>query len=516
MQQKSFGGTEGEVLIVNFTDWIPRAKLDGVLSKAFAVRGCIPIVLTSRACTWSQRYLRACGVEKFLFLEDLLSCVPEGSVQRDVEDLLSRGTSFRDLFPMMWEGVDVGRHILSTVLQHRRQGSFTPDDPQVYALLRKLLTTSLRVALAVARLFDEKHPRAVLFFERGYTPYGELFDIALRRSIDVIQCHHAQRSDLVVLKRYTVANRHKHCFSLGAVSWERVKAMPWTREQEDAFMDELKKSYEGGTWFNRKFLLEGKKLKSPEEVRVQLHLNPNKKTAVIFSHVLWDATFFFGESLFPDYEQWLVATVRVACENRAVNWVVKLHPDYVWKMKTMGASASPRDVIALEANIGELPSHIQIVPPDTDISTYSFFPITDYCITVRGTIGIEAPCFGIPVFTAGTGRYSGLGFTNDSMSQEEYLEKMRHIQNFPPLSNEERAIARRHAYALFHLRPLPFTSCEIVPKGSGSFEQEAVIRLHSLKNLEQAEDLQIFTSWVLDSKEEDYLRVPEARQLTPL
>ena len=33
------------------------------------------------------------------------------------------------------------------------------------------------------------------------------------------------------------------------------------------------------------------------------------------------------------------------------------------------------------------------------------FKVIDYGITVRGTIGIELPCFGIPVITAGTGRY---------------------------------------------------------------------------------------------------------------
>lgn len=268
---------------------------------------------------------------------------------------------------------------------------------------------------------------------------------------------------------------------------------------------------------NRKFLLRGKTLKTPEEVRSQLHLDPRKKTAVIFSHVLWDATFFFGENLFDDYEQWLVETVQAAIRNPQVNWVVKLHPDYAWKMKQMGPQAAPRDVIALQTNLGKLPDHIAVVPPDTDISTYSFFSLMDYCVTVRGTIGIEAPCFGIPVFTAGTGRYSGLGFTNDSVTKEEYLEKIARIQDFPRLSPELTTLARKHAHILFNLRPLPFTTCEIAPvrKAGDSFEHDAVIRVHSLEELAKAPDVQKFLDWILESKEEDFLAVlsPEGREL---
>ena len=42
---------------------------------------------------------------------------------------------------------------------------------------------------------------------------------------------------------------------------------------------------------------------------------------------------------------------------------------------------------------GELPSHISVIYPETDISTLSLFQIGHYCLTVRGTVGIEASAF---------------------------------------------------------------------------------------------------------------------------
>ncbi len=492
------------ILFVSFADWSARAKLDGVLGVSMRLHGATPVVLTLRSCTWLQRYLRALGITDFIYFDDLLAGVTDIGTA-EVEAVLAGKFSFESLLSWRISDADVGRHALSTAVKHLRTGSLTLRDPKVIALLKHLFIESLRSVEAAKRLFASQHFDAVMFMEKGYTPYGEIFDAAIHADISVVQSHHAQRSDLMMMKRYNAANRHQHSFSLSEKSWEYVKSMTWSVEEENTFMADFKAGYENGSWFNRKFLLTNKHLKTPDECRQQLGLDPTKKTAVIFSHVLWDATFFFGTNLFDDYEHWLVETVRVAMKNTNVNWLIKLHPDYVWKVKQMGPSAAARDAIAIQAGVGELPPHIRIVPPEIDISTYSFFAFTDYCITVRGTIGIEAPCFGIPVFTAGTGRYSGMGFTNDSLSREEYLEKMRTIHTFPLLSDSEKGLARRHAHALFQMRPLPFTSCEIAPTKKNSYDQDAVLRVRSLDDIRNAPDVSAFSKWVLESQDEDYL-----------
>ena len=285
--------------------------------------------------------------------------------------------------------------------------------------------------------------------------------------------------------------------------------MPWTAAHESALTRELRGRYEEGTWFNRKYLQVGRKLKSPAEVRAQLGLDPSRKTAVIFSHVLWDATFFYGENLFDDYEQWLVETVKVACTNRAVNWVIKLHPDYVWKMKLLGRAAGPRDLLALRAEVGQLPEHVKILTPEADISTWSLLSVTDYCITARGTVGIESACLGLPVITAGTGRYSGLGFTVDSASRESYVDKLRNLHEIPPLTPEQTRLAKQHAYALFRLRPWSCQMFELVQVPMAQLghplDHNTVVRAHSLQDVAGASDLGAFAEWASHSSDEVFL-----------
>ena len=90
------------------------------------------------------------------------------------------------------------------------------------------------------------------------------------------------------------------------------------------------------------------------------------------------------------------------------------------------------------------------------MSPLSFFQGTDYAITVRGTIGIEAPVYGVTTLTAGTGRYSGLGFTVDSNSQDEYLKRIRKLNDVPMIEFNSVKLAQIFASTLFNLRPTKY------------------------------------------------------------
>lgn len=496
------------VLVVNLTDIPAYAKWEGMLLLSLRMKGCTPVVLTERGYRWTQHIFRTFGICRFIYLDDLLDRTKDRVDYSSIDTLFEGDVRFKALLGYTYRSIDCGNAALSTLVRKLRSTGLKFQDPIVQEMLKDAFRRSVRIVHAAEMLFDEHTFEAVLFHEKGYTPFGELYHSAVLHDLNVVQYHYAQKPKSFVLKRYNKANRKQHPFSLSEQSWKHVQLLDWPKSEEDVFMDILHESYEAGTWFNRKALLADKSLQSPEIVRKELGIDPKKKVAMIFSHVLWDASFFFGESLFDDYEHWLVETVKAACANDAVQWYIKLHPDYIWKMKDMGAGVKPQDVLAIESDVGTLPDHVRVIPPETSITTYSFFPVIDYCITVRGTIGLEAPCFGIPVFTAGTGRYSNMGISVDSSSPEEYLERMRSIQEYPKLNDEETSLARRHAWAVFEKRIIIFHAFELTRKLKNyGLETHVEIPLRTKEEVESAEDLKAFADWVIDSRDEDFLTV---------
>ncbi len=318
-----------------------------------------------------------------------------------VSELIASRPRVRDLMAFVSEGVDIGRIALSNILNRRKFDKLDPAAADTLVEVEQSMLSSQGNIRAAERLFDRLRPACVLLLEKGLSPAAEIVGVALARGIPVIQYVGSHEIGAYVLKRYTHDERHQHPFSLSPSTWERARAMPWGPDHETQLMQELTRSYEAGTWFNRKYLLQGKEIKTRESVCGQLGLDPRKKTAAVFSHVLWDATFFYGEGLFDDYETWLVETVRAACANDRLNWIIKLHPDLVWKLRHEGYAGELRDLLAMRSAVGDVPAHVKLVLPETDISTYSFFGVVDYGVTVRGTIGIELACHGIPVVRTG-------------------------------------------------------------------------------------------------------------------
>src|SRR5207244_8892059 len=183
------------------------------------------------------------------------------------------------------------------------------------------------------------------------------------------------------------------------------------------------------------------------EVLTDLGLDLGKKTAVVFSHILWDANMFYGEDLFADQEEWFVETVRAAVEDPRVNWIVKLHPANVWKLRREGLGGELDEERAIAEGIGSLPAHVAVLRPEGEISTRSVFEAADYGITIRGSVGFELPCLGVPVLTAGTGLYGGRGFTDDSASTRQYLVLLSRIVQTPPPSSAQADVSRPPAHA---------------------------------------------------------------------
>jgi hypothetical protein len=144
------------------------------------------------------------------------------------------------------------------------------------------------------------------------------------------------------------------------------------------------------------------------------------------------------------------------------------------------------------------------------MSTLSLYSIMDYCVTVRGTVGIEAASFGIPVLTAGTGRYDRLGFTIDSDSKAQYLDRLTRIANIPPLSADQRGLAERFAYGVFVLRPLRLRTVTMEYQRDAKASLRTKVSVPEGQTLRSATDLRSLAEWI-QREEEDYLDAAPVR-----
>jgi hypothetical protein len=474
-------------------------KAEAVYARALQMRGYKPAFALGEASSYNVTLL------KTLLGDDMRIVTPgqyaqsqdEGETRAQAVSLLAANANVADFVALEVDGIRVGRNSLSTVVRSLRASHVDFANPDHRARIETALAASLAAARRAARMVADVKPDAALFNERGYTPSGELFDACLIAGVNTVQWLGAPQADHLLYKRYTVATRGQHPLALSDQTWAGLSAGSWTKTDEDRLMATLASHYESGAWFNRQQLQTGKQVMTPAQVRQALGVSSDRKIAVIFSHILYDATFFYGDSLYPDYATWLVETVRAAIANPNIHWVVKVHPVNVWRSKMDNAPLEQLEALLLREVFDELPPHVTIMPADTDVNTFALFQTIDYGLTVRGTVGMELPCYGIPTVTAGTGRYSGRGFTMDSATADKYQALLTRLHTVPRLDTATVTLARRYAYGTFFLRPTRMNSARLMFNHRSSLPDFAThFRVFLTDPIEQAGDLRKFCDFI--------------------
>lgn len=506
----------GVALLASLSYSTFQVKLEGMIAKALQLKGLDVVPAVPEDGDLVRRYFSVFGVERFVTLDEYAT-----DVEDDAERLLAGVETAAALKTVQYRGADVGRQVLSTLSRYLHEGSVDLRDPEARRLAHELLPVSMRTAAASERLLDDVAPELVLFNERNYADQGPVSDIALARRLNVVQFVSGFDDDTLVFKRFTEETKGIHPRSLSDESWRVVRELDWTRERQDELDAEFARRYDKDATFLARWNQGWTRAHPRDELVAKLGLDAAKPTAVVFSHVLWDANMFYGRDLFADQEEWFVETVRAACANGRANWVVKLHPANVWKLRRDGYEGELDEVRAIRRHIGELPQHVHLLRPDTEISTWSLFSVTDVGVTIRGSTGFELPCLGVPALTAGTGFYSNRGFTVDSDTREEYLGRLARIEETPKPTPEEVELARKHAWGLFRARQTRFATFRSVYQPvehvDRPFEATIQVNVPSPEDLAAAADLSELGGWMVDSRALDYLdrkvvRV-DARQL---
>jgi hypothetical protein len=501
------------VIICDLMAMASTSKVEALFAAVLAQNQCKPIVILPSKSRVLEKIFKSCADVKFVYLDELENDQTRNMAKSIAEKHLSNKKTIAEILKLEIDGIRTGRNILSRVMRKHRIGHFDDSEFAQIEDIRKALIESVSAGKIAGEFIAKVQPDLAIFLEKGYTPAGEFYDACILNGVETIQWLSAPQSDHLLFKRYTLSNRSEHPFALGKDSWEKIRSTEWTISKDKMVLDRIASHYKSGAWYNRQQLQIGKKLINSQEVRRKLGVADGRKVAVIFAHILYDATFFYGDNIYSDYEEWLVETVRGAIANNELDWVVKVHPVNVWRSLMDGEPMEQLESRVLNLEFGQLPPHVKIMPADTDINTHSLFEAIDYGITVRGTVGMELPCYGIPVVTAGTGRYSGHGFTIDPISVREYQEVLAKLHKVKPLSQEQASCARQYAYGAFFLRPIRTESFRLnydaKSYGVAALKYNVELNKEQISLWPDVSDLQRFADWALNSESSELMALEE-------
>jgi hypothetical protein len=490
------------VLVISLSSFLYSVKLEIMLALGLKLAGWNIVFLCKETDYWTLHLIRWSGLGKVILLEDYYYV--SNNLEVKAEKYLEGRLDFPSIKSWKYKNAWIGPQILSYLSRLSKIGSVNLASEKSRVNLKKTVRETL-LAVEIAELICNLFTLDLcLVNEPNYAFNGGIVDTLIARKIPVIHYLQPSKDNALIFKKLTLESRRVHPASVSASAFKNIIKETWTESHEALLNKEFQLRYDGSNFLqsrNQQNVVSMDK----ERIAMQLGIPKDVKIACIFCPVLWDANLFYGEDLFDDFGDWLDKTVKAAADNANLVWLIKLHPANLWKLARENNSQKLSDFDIIHNAIGKkLPLHMRILEPDCGISTFSLFCSIDYGVTVRGTTGMELPCFGKPTFLAGTGRYSGLGFTIDSSTSEEYLSRLAEIQYYSPMTKEQVILAKKHALAAFKRRAWVMKSFRATfnyqEKGSHPLDHDLHPVAKSIEDIQHNKDLIQWTEWAGDDK----------------
>jgi len=479
------------------TSWAQMWTYLGVSGRA---AGYAPAVILLRKQWLHKLYFQLINARIYI-LEDCLDSASSSFSLSKLDDLHTAS----DWKQIKHKNMPVGAMVLSTYCRHNATGFINPKLPDFLPFAKEWVE-NICLAYDAAELFYKTHNvKTAMFSETFIEEYGGFYYAALAAGVDVIKTSGTVRDNAIVVQRRRTENERLHHAALTNGAWEYIMNLGNDAEIQQEVAKNFSDRY-SNKWLRSKRNHADTKIFTRDEGRKQLGIAPERKVVVIFSHILYDALFHYGDELYQDYATWLIETIKIAKENHNIDWYVKLHPSNLWRGEFQSLlKGKYEEERIIEEYVGELPSHIKLIYADTNISPYGWYQIADYGISVRGTAGLEMPCLGKPVVTAGTGRYEGKGFTIDPATPDDYRNILLSLHEVPPLTDKQISLANRYAYGLFNLKPFELSGLKPTLRYGVTKVKESDDLIYIPVADNQQKDLAIFTKFLQDKSRLDLL-----------
>ena len=344
-------------------------------------------------------------------------------------------------------GVAVGEHALAGTLRFFACG-FLAGEQYAETILRRYFKAALLTVYAIRKLFNQFHYQCALFNHGIYVPQGLIGEVARQNHIGIVNWVAAYRK-----KCFIFSHDDTYHHTLMTEPLDRWEDLSWESETESQLMDYLKSRWHGTQdwiWFHEKPQFE------LTNIAKELGIDFSKPCIGMLTNVMWDAQLHYPANAFPNMLEWVLKTISYFNKRPELQLLIRVHPAEI-----RGNIPSRQPIVnEIKKAFPVIPKNIFIIPPESQISTYTVMLQCDSVIIYGTKTGVELTSMGIPVIVAGEAWIRNKGITRDASSIEEYFSILDQLPLGTKLADDIILRARKYAYHFFFRRMIPLKFME--------------------------------------------------------
>jgi len=337
-----------------------------------------------------------------------------------------RFKSKEQILDMKFQNIRIGELIYDTYLRFRSQYTMDVLDP----CLNDIVEYSENMVFNWSSKLEKYPVKILLLPYMSYIHWGIPGYVSLEKKIEVLTygAFSYVLSSLSKEHPYHTKNFHRYRFFFSQVENPVAKK----KLAKDSLDRRLAGDIDAGTYYMKKSAFD-------TNATVKFSAG-NRSWCVVFLHCFFDSPHIYGESLFPDFYEWIIHILSTAKELP--------HQDYYFKEHPNALSENKKIVQEIKERFSE---YSNIIFLSSDITNRQIIEQKPSAIfTVYGTAAHEFASLGIPVIVSGKNPQSDYGFIHKPESVKEFDH---YIRNFPIIGLPE-SYNKEEIYEFFYMHYL--------------------------------------------------------------
>jgi hypothetical protein len=343
----------------------------------------------------------------------------------------------------VYKDIHVGEHAHASTLRALGRGTLE-DDPFHRWLERRQLIAAIVITDLTERALNAIKPRRVMAVHGIYVDHGTICEVAKRMGYPIVVYSVPYRKDAIMLCHGDTY--HKALVTEPADLWTNLSLTPEMDQRLDTYVKARQSGKQDSIAYHPN------PIEEKSELMRTLDLDPHKPIVSLYTNVIWDAQLYHSYNAFENILDWLYQTVDYFKSRTDLQIVIRIHPAEVKAVKKTEQPLAAE----LKARYDVLPDHIKVIPPESDLSSYTLVDMSRAALIYGTKMGLEIALRGVPVIIAGESFNRGKGFSYDVSSPDEYFILLDRITELPRNTSEMMESARKYAYHFFFRRQIDF------------------------------------------------------------
>ncbi len=233
-----------------------------------------------------------------------------------------------------------------------------------------------------------------------------------------------------------------------------------------------------------------KRIHSKKEALNYYGLDTRKPTCLICNHAWWDFPHCLNMTNFVDFIEWLEVTYEVARKSKNINWLFKPHPLENWygglKVKEL---------------FSKTPKNIKILNSNED--SFTALNVSDFVITMFGTVGYEAATQNKIVINGDKSHYEDWDVSYTAKSKKDYIGIISNLETLKRKSKKKLSNAYALAYFTADSHPKELNLLKYVDDTNQKEIYKFIKKINFEKNSAEYNEIEYLSNW-LKSPNESY------------